>query len=105
MSGVVWPKTGKELIINFIDSSDVEYAEKNNIDPEACAKLLIKPKPIVKEKETLKKKKVEEEEEPICELDKYFKKTKALPVLYYLPLTDEEADAKEKGNIEGNEQT
>ena len=36
----------------------------------------------------------EEAENPLSELDKYFKKTKTQPAIYYLPLTEEEVKAK-----------
>jgi len=48
--------------------------------------------------ETPKKsaKSIEKQENPLSELDKYFKKTKTTPVIYYLPLSEEEVKLKER---------
>lgn len=39
---------------------------------------------------------IEEEEDPLNALDQYFKKTKAKPMIYYLPLTEEDVKTKER---------
>lgn len=78
-------------MIDFVDSADVDYAIMNNKDPQENVEEVKKDMIPVKRGE-----KKADKEEAFCELDKYFKKTKAKPVLYYLPLTEEEANAKGK---------
>lgn len=101
--GAVWPSTSNKIL-------NVDYAEDERMYSETDGELVgdniditvieeQKRKKPKKEKERKRQKTGEEEDEddtPANVLDTLFKKTKASPCIYWLPLNEEQAKAREE---------
>ncbi len=76
------------MIIEYVPDADIAYAVEKNVSPYALS--LDKERDKANLLKNMKENKEEIPEEPIKTLDSLFKKTRATPHIYYLPLSEEE---------------
>ncbi|XP_032237537.2 apoptotic chromatin condensation inducer in the nucleus [Nematostella vectensis] len=99
LHGVKWPPTSPKILsVDFADDKQMLHDTagalgKQPIDQDVKMEALREEQPVAEVKE---EKMVEEEDDknPANLLDSLFRKTKATPCLYWLPLTTEQAEAR-----------